>query len=56
MTGSAATWLDALPNATVGTWDTLKDAFLQRYLTPEFMHFKSARLIFNTKMGETECR
>jgi len=25
-----------------------------RYLTPEFMHFKSARLIFNTKMGESE--
>ena len=54
MTGSAATWLDALSNATVGTWDALKDAFLQRYLTPEFMHFKSARLIFNTKMGESE--
>jgi len=28
----------------------LKGKFLERYLTPEYMHFKSARLIFNTKM------
>jgi len=50
LTGNAAAWLDALPEATTGTWDALKEGFLQRYLTPEFMHFKSARLIFNTKM------
>jgi len=50
LTGNAAAWLDAVPEATTGTWDALKEGFLQRYLTPEFMHFKSARLIFNTKM------
>ena len=50
LTGNAAAWLDTLSDAITGTWDALKEGFLQRYLTPEFMHFKSARLIFNTKM------
>ena len=55
LAGGAATWLDSLQQATLNDWNGLREAFLQRYLTPEFMHFKSARLIFNTKMqkGET---
>jgi len=54
LTGDAAAWLDALPEATTGTWNAPKEGFLQHYLTPEFTHFKSARLIFNTKMQTNE--
>jgi len=50
LAGGAATWLDSQPQATVNNWNVLHEAFLQRYFTPNFMHFKSARLIFNTKM------
>jgi len=49
-TGNVAAWLDALPEATTGTWNALKEGFLHCYLTPAFMHFKSATLISNTKM------
>ena len=54
LVGSAATWLDSLPNETVTTWPSLKEAFLQRYLTPEFMRFKSAREMFSVKQLPTQ--
>lgn len=50
LANGAANWLDALPNEALGTWGTLKEKFLERYLTPEDMHFKSTRTIMNTKM------
>jgi len=50
LTQGAATLLDSLSDADRATWAVLKGNFLERYLTPEYMHFRSARLIFNNKM------
>ena len=52
--GGAAQWLDGLEVNADTPWDTYKDLFLKRYLTPEYMHFKSARSIMNTKMEPGE--
>jgi len=50
LTPGAATWLDLLPDESKATWETLRGKILERYLTPEYLHFRSAKLIFNTKM------
>ena len=52
MVGSAATWLDSLEEATRNDWDALKAAFLTRYMTADFLKYKSARELFNSKQGE----
>jgi len=52
LTGNAALWLDALPDATVGDLDRLRTAFAERYQTPEILKFKSAKEIFSKKQGE----
>ena len=48
----AANWLETLADAAVANWGAFKDNFLTRYSTPEYMHFKSARTIMNTKMEQ----
>jgi len=48
----AANWLESLSDAAVVNWAAFKNNFLTRYLTPEYMHFKSARTIMNTKMEQ----
>ena len=52
MVGSAATWLDSLPDDTRNNWEALKDAFLTRYTTAEFLNYKNARELFNSKQED----
>ena len=52
MVGSAATWLDSIDDATRNDWGALKDAFLARYTTPEFLNYKNAQLLFNCKQDD----
>jgi len=51
MFGSAATWLDSLPHDIRSDWRVLKDCFLTRYTTPEFLNYKNAHELFNSKQG-----
>jgi len=51
MTGSAATWLDSLPDDIRNNWGVLKDCFLTRYTTPEFLNYRNAHELFNSKQG-----
>jgi len=43
----AATWLDSLTQETQDDWSRLKNAFLTRYTTPEFLRYKQAKKLFN---------
>jgi len=52
MVGSAATWLDSLSDDTRNNWEALKDAFLTRYTTAEFLNYKNARELFNSKQED----
>jgi len=52
MVGSAATWLDSFSDDTRNNWETLKDAFLTRYTTAEFLNYKNARELFNSKQED----
>jgi len=53
LTDSAAVWYDSLTNASTNTWVNLKAAFETRYNPPEFMKYRHANDLFNTKQGET---
>ena len=46
---SAGEWLDALPERDAVRFDELKEAFVQRYLSPEVMKHKNARDLFALK-------
>ena len=48
----AAVWFDSLEEAVQHDWTQLKAAFLARYTTPEFMKYKHATELFNSKQGE----
>jgi len=48
----AAVWFDSLEVAIRQDWTQLKAAFLARYTTPEFMKYKHATELFNSKQGE----
>ncbi len=54
LTGSAAVWLEALPEETVNDYDQLRAAFDIRYKTPEIMKFRSAKEIFSKRQGATQ--
>ena len=49
---SAAVWFDSLQQATQNDWQLLKAAFLARYTTPEFLKYKHANELFNSKQGD----
>jgi len=51
MTGSAATWLDSLSDDIKNDWGVMRDCFLTRYTTPEFLNYKNAHELFNSKQG-----
>ena len=53
LTDSAAVWYDSLELAVVNDWNALKNAFKARYTTPEFMRYKHANDLFNTKQGDS---
>ena len=48
----AAVWFDSLEVAIRQDWTQLKAAFLARCTTPEFMKYKHATELFNSKQGE----
>ena len=48
----AAVWFNSLEEAIQHDWTQLKAAFLARYTTPEFMKYKYATELFNSKQGE----
>jgi len=45
-------WFDSLEVAIQQDWTQLKAAFLARYTTPEFMKYKHATELFNSKQDE----
>ena len=45
LTGSAAAWFDALPDAVTGTWNALKERFLQRVTQQPDQHPVTAQLL-----------
>jgi len=49
MKGPAAVWLESLPNTATDTMDHLKEAFKQRFQSPEVLKFKSAKEIFSRR-------
>lgn len=49
MTAGAALWLETLTTADKQTWAAFKAKFCSRYLQPEYIHFRAAKLLFNTK-------
>jgi len=51
MTSLAATWLDSLSDDIRNDWGVLRDCFLTRYTTPEFLNYKNAHELFNSKQG-----
>jgi len=51
LTESAAVCFDSLQQDTQNDWPSLKTAFLVRYTTPEFMKYKHANELFNSKQG-----
>ena len=53
LTHSAAVWYDSLTNASTNTWVNLKAAFETRYNPPEFMKYRHANDLFNTKQRQT---
>jgi len=52
LTESAAVWFDSLQQDTQTDWPSLKTAFLARFTTPEFMKYKHANELFNSKQGD----
>jgi len=54
MTAGAAHWLETLTVADKQTWDAFKAKFCSRYLQPEYVHFRAAKLLFNTKQQPSE--
>jgi len=52
MVGSAATWQDSLTDDVQNKWEALTDAFLTRYTTAEFLNYKNARELFNSKQED----
>ena len=54
MNGPAAVWLESLPNAATDTMEHLKEAFKQRFQSPEVLKFKSAKEIFSRRQGPKE--
>jgi len=48
----AAVWFDSLEEAIQYAWTQLNATFLARYTTPEFMKYKHATALFNSKQGE----
>jgi len=52
LTECAAVWLDTLEEATRNNWTQLKAAFLSRYTTPDFLKYKHASELFNSKQGD----
>ena len=54
MTAGAAHWLETLTTADKQTWAAFKAKFCSRYLQPEYIHFRAAKLLFNTKQQPSE--
>jgi len=54
MNGPAAVWLESLPNTATDTMDHLKEAFKQRFQSPQVLKFKSAKEIFSRRQGPME--
>jgi len=53
LTDSAAVWYDSLATDVTDDWTALKNAFKARYTTPEFMRYKHANDLFNSKQGDS---
>ena len=54
MNGPAAVWLESLPNTATDTMEHLKEAFKQRFQSPEVLKFRSAKEIFSRRQGPNE--
>ena len=54
MTAGAAHWLETLTTADKQTLAAFKAKFCSRYLQPEYIHFRAAKLLFNTKQQPSE--
>jgi len=54
MNGPAAVWLKSLPNAATDMLAHLKEAFKQRFQSPQVLKFKSAKKIFSRRQGPME--
>jgi len=54
MNGPAAVWLESLPNTATDTMEHMKEAFKQRFQSPQVLKFKSAKEIFSRRQGPTE--
>jgi len=54
LTGTAAVWLESLPATSTDTMEHLKEAFQDRFLSPQILKYKSAKEIFSRRQGPTE--
>jgi len=54
MNGPAAVWLESLPSSATDTMAHLKEAFKQRFQSPQVLKFKSAKEIFSRRQGPME--
>jgi len=52
LTECAAVWFESLEVAIQNDWTQLKAAFLAHHATPEFMKYKHANELFNSKQGD----
>ena len=50
-TESACDWLESLPDEQKDSFDSLRDAFKERYIQPAILRFRSARDIFGKKQS-----
>ena len=54
LSGTAAVWLESLPAAATDTVEHLKEAFKERFLSPQILKYKSAKEIFSRRQGPNE--